>query len=1676
MNGETLDHLVRFVAQLKPEDLDQTAFLDDFQELASSLLVEDLSALSDPKFSFEKTDRATSFAVGKQHLRRLQSLAEEVEQPSEPAYRVFRRETPLSGSIILGSQPSWAAGASPERTVGPIKSLDGRHFWFDFFPIIRLVPLYFPGEQEPALLFYVSKIIKLPWKTPYPLDEVISLFRGAQYTLQGSSLWVRADLLASGAPAKSYIGLTIESGQLVLSKKPQDVLGKLTLPAGATCSVSLTLSQPQTPYAPQGDTAKDVKEATLELPKNFAFHFSQQDQGIDSVGDAAWTLYGQHLSFKGDDQNPAFYDATLEGVGIPLIANDQQLCVQQSDSTFAQAGGGAAIEQSAWLLPVSTIDINQPTPAGGIGGLAVQASEGLFLTWRGLREGPVFLPHPWIVLSPGLLTIADLQAGNLYAHQRFLLWKDEDSLHRSSVELQYTDSFPLFYAADAQGAEVVMAQANGEAKLDRPVDVACNALEIRSKNSLLILSFTDAQQLVYLFDDNILVDNLDPNQPLPPQFPDPIALALRNALFTTTPVNGFLLFAELLDEEMVDVGHVLLVLGLYGLLPTLPDPYAANVGIFRQRADRRQKGTNVSMLLLSHISWQKAADEDPDPVDTSFLILPLGSAGTTLMASSVTQPPGAAVPSASSTASTVFPPLIEPEWDLRFERFYPEQFALLDVSTNADWMGVSLGWFNPKKVNPNDFVFHKIYGAQQTDDQTQNLFPLQVQGLDLTAEGRFVRAFTVPQISWEPLFNLTAPEVPGDPPPFFNFYPNDGGPTRLFNDNQERVPIAPLPKVDELLHYFNETSGGFTGALFTLPFGLKAFAEFNKKHDKWPDAKLGLNQHLFREGSLKGGLQIQADAPKRDKESAMFIGGTVQLNNVVLPNGDPTGASTLGFSVSEIFNGEFFVKTGGYGDRGVPLTRYEICGYGASTCSDWKNPKALFAETSQARFDVFIGRTAQEVIQVTSVIYPWAIRVVRTIVVFRVGSGYVYRYDTGWQAESPGVYDFSYSVKNHINPVASPFVFHPGLVAGVYNVRNIRETPDIPLFQRVWNKANDDTYIDEEGNQQKVDNATSPDFKSPTVKLQPVYFDADVDLAFVKSGAVQGKVPSKGMLGYVQLAPTGEPIADFLFRDLLREQLGSLGGPVDCLIDIGDNGQLMRVSRVDVNESIEAVGTDPLFVGAARGSVVLPKDGAWSVVQYQHGTGEVAPLPDAATVPLIRKGVLGNPPSPNDLLRLEQPMELLRNPLPSSLFFGFLQSTGTQKTLFRKPRYEDGGDELLSEMPDFVDAYRMLDSVGIFPNLNDTIPLNLGDYGVKIIEEGYHLVDESNPDKSFEQALPDGPWYIINEEFLKLYIEYDKRDKEGKKTSDGSLTFGINSAAQNPGEQWLSKLNDIGMVVDLGPLTRLMMIKGRFDAEKGSAPTFKQPELEFGDDLQPAIDILQILLLLNGEDYGEALSKGLEIAMSNSTDSWAYAFHARKEIPLVRFPPPLVQGPTDPLKLECSLSLGVYFNEVFSMTDNPQQLIPSAGAFLEFYGRLSVMCVSVGGATVYATGSVDLRLAADTKTGPSLLMKFGFGAEINVGLPVIGTVSLVYMVGVEIYLDNDGIVAGAFVLYKGRAEILGGIVTITIFMEAKGLIERPSNSNETTITAQMTFGLDISICWVINISFTKSVQVSRQIA
>lgn len=1753
-----------------------------YNSLAKTSYPEDSTLLKTSDFSIEKADLFFDEKIPEARLDRINLLADNLDE--EPSLRLFVREVPVQEQLIFGSVPSWAAGARVDHSIGPFVNKDGRQFWYDFYAIERLIALYVQGIPEPALLFKVRSgqpfTVNLELPIGFNPTRMLNLAKG--------SIWIHSRFLAPNTPIGTYTGLTINGGKVRLSDLPQVVDNKLTVTPTTTITVNLDLEQPEVTDADASSSfGKDARNMELQLPGTLEFHFSAQGRTIDEVGRAGWQLYGQDISFQWDSQQQVTFDAQLQRILFAFNASESAIEIQNNESDFNFISRSATIARSAWALEVASIDINQPSPASGIGGIMVQCNDGLQNEWNGLTGGGLQLTNPTFLAKPGQVFLADLAATNLQARQSLELWKDELNKFGNRVTLQFPVPTLFFYITNANGNELFMCLANSDFQIDRPVKVNGEPPAVRSMNSLLMVAVNNANKLIYLFDDNLIQDDAQLNNQ-DPIIPGQMALAMSNALFKVTQVNGCLLFGSLSDDySKVEEGFLFLTFGLYAYLPTLPDPYAANLGILRRQIRGVRDvnrisaaivpNTAISSWLVCRVKWDPpSGDEAFDEVEVSFHFAPLANqfAGISIADEEEEEEPdnqpvfqanqdaphtnnqfglfsnltGTSTPRTAATTSSVDReeplPNYGVNWHEFTDRFTRDIFALLDVSTNADLFGISFNVFSTQRGT--SVTTHVPFNPDNPAG-----FPIQVKGMDVVSPAINVRAFTVPQISWEPVFNLTPPQPgadPGDPSVGFNYYPNDGGPMHIINGSTDTVTLAPLPLTGFLFENFKENEDFGALAFFTLPFGIKTAAFLQNTYQYFDQQN---NQTISRRGSefllnasafkddLKGGLQVQLNGGEAflPEESDSFIGSTVQLNNVLELDGSFKGDSTLGKSVTKIFNQDFFALPPDFpSQRGVPLTRIDLSGYGASTFSNWLNPKATIAETSQARFDVFVGRCAHEIIQVKSIMYPWIIKVVRTITLFRVGSGYVYRFDTGWQPESDGEFYLRYYINvidngqvekyemptfNATDPGAAfdpdlgKYEVHPGIVKGLYNIKDIQEAGDIAIYNASMTSAK---MVNKDG--LLVDNTDPAD--QLDFSLQPVYFNADVDIENVTSGftvkKIKGEdrklVPSKKIVGYVQISPKGLPLSSAALKNLVIQQLNSIGGPIDCEVNLAGSNQKMRLNRFDFNNSFGSNGTDLAFAIAGRGSVLLPKDGSWSMVKHERDTGEVTPVPSNISVPVIRAGKLVRDgegqevdiPISDALLRIANPTELLRQPATDTLNFGFLQSTDTQKALFLTPSFEQGQQKLFSKTPPlFVDAFRIVNSKGIFPNIGNA-ENDLGD-AISLIKNGneflkgglqdigndvWELMDVADvvngaKEQGYEMLkkvtsfdLPDLEFELIDvgDGNFRIYIEY--KAKSGNADVKGDLDFNISSAAANLADTWKSKMGNIGLVVDLAGINRLITIRGNWDSKKGSEAAYPQPEIEFAPELEPVIEILEILQKLQGGDYAGAVASGLKLAMSNKAGSWEYKFEATKEIPVLRFPVPdaVYNDPNTPFKLEAGLTIGAYFNAAIKVTTDANELLPSAGGLLGFYGRLSVMCVSLSAATVYAIGQVNLDIAADTKIGPSLRMKFGFGAQIVIGLPVAGNVSVLFVVGVEIFAASGIIEVTAFMLFEGHAEILGGLVSITITIEAKGTVSKKTigPDSRTDLACQVTFGLDISIFLVINISFSTSWSEQRQIA
>ena len=363
---------------------------DALVELEKLLLVshlDDPAALIPRELSIELAARFAAESLSDERQLRLSQLVESLPADAEPQFRVFRREAPMAAPMLHLAAPSWGRGALPERTIGPFQGVDGRLFWFDFFAIIRMVPLYFAGDPQPAMLFFERERLTL-------LDRITH-----QHSLVRSSVWIRATLLAAAAPAGGYVGLQVEGGKLRFSVNPANVGGKLTMPAGSTCQVTLDVSPSPAAAPSPGRAGRDAAESVLNTPKTFAFELRAGHATTAEIGRAAWELYDAPMIFEWDRNTAPSYEPLLHSVLLPLVANEMAFRPHRMRSVFGELKGDTQIQRSAWTLPVSMIDVQNPTEAGSSGGLAIQTSQGLTLAWRGLLEGPVLLRRPWKELS-----------------------------------------------------------------------------------------------------------------------------------------------------------------------------------------------------------------------------------------------------------------------------------------------------------------------------------------------------------------------------------------------------------------------------------------------------------------------------------------------------------------------------------------------------------------------------------------------------------------------------------------------------------------------------------------------------------------------------------------------------------------------------------------------------------------------------------------------------------------------------------------------------------------------------------------------------------------------------------------------------------------------------------------------------------------------------------------------------------------------------------------------------------------------------------------------------------------------------------------------------------------------------------------------------------------------------
>jgi hypothetical protein len=643
------------------------------------------------------------------------------------------------------------------------------------------------------------------------------------------------------------------------------------------------------------------------------------------------------------------------------------------------------------------------------------------------------------------------------------------------------------------------------------------------------------------------------------------------------------------------------------------------------------------------------------------------------------------------------------------------------------------------------------------------------------------------------------------------------------------------------------------------------------------------------------------------------------------------------------------------------------------------------------RFDVVIGRTSMEVIQVRSILYPYAVRVVRTITILRKNSGSVIRRDSGWQAVTDGEYLFP----------GAGLTTHPGIVTKIRNVTNIRDTGQI---------------IDLTGG----------------AEVAGVVFDGDLVIENAVKGATPSGVPARGQVGYIQLKPVSTPTATPILTPAqyaeLIQKVGPLGGNIDCLLNVGNSGQLMKLGRVGVGVTQGMGGAE--FVMTAWGSPQFPQGGQWSFLR-QTGAGTAPEVVDKDLgVPLIRAGAAPAPPPPTSPYRFADPVDLSTPAAPAS-DYGIVHATGTQRVFFPRPKIEAGSTQITStRVPILADPYSLANSVGFFPRTDAAIPFDNPNYALTIAGGNYRL----QPAPNFPVTV--GQRTIAEAGGVRTFADYNS----------AVLQMLIDTAAPVP---WNFSLKDVTFVTSSSLLGEVIHLRATVDAASNIATTLKDPNITFGGALGVVQDIMAFLQSLG-------FPTPLNVSMTNKVE-----IKAGLKIPMDK-------------ELNKLLPPG---GPEFDDTDVVVSLVIDSPLSEAEFELGATILIPTPFDPLKAVGSIKIAIKMSTDSGNTFTLTVGAGLGVSFNLGPFDCKA--YFMETMFFIVGDTVLGfGVGLLIKGSVDL--EVVSVDVSVEAKMAILKV-NTGPTcpavTIygAAQVTFAIEITICWVIDIDIEVSSEVDQNL-
>ena len=824
--------------------------------------------------------------------------------------RFARRSAAILAADRVTGGPQWTLAQTPAVTLGPFQDGGGCLHWFDIYtpePTFFILPQGAPGP-----------IALLP-------PETVRTPGAATLTIPAGNLWLDGPSIHASAPAGSWAGLRITGGTATLSGPVQ-----LT-PGGAILRILV------------GQRAGVTLHVTLDtqglagFPATVTIGVSANGVGIFDLVPGFLTAFGNTIAVNPPNVLPAVsgYDPVLRSLLFPMTPDAGMFtATPDANGGLFPMSGSAVIQSAAWAIPVTVVAGGALADLEGPGSLAVTVGSGLEVALPGTAGGSIALNQSTILVTPGRTTVFSAAAANPGATQTLNAWFEDGVVQRSAVELTREATFPAWFFQLDSGAEAVVTRALVTLQIDRPMRASGERLGPRFRALHLLEQDDSGSRTALLL-----------GRPQQGAF-EILALALPNALLTVSEPLVLELNGILNAPNEMQSGAIHLAFPLAHLLPTLPDPYAANFDPHVNLA------VFAGIFVNATVIWTEPFDAHLDIV--------INPAPFNLQSLGGVLPDFPTLRARDESLPEAFNHLGRQQTD--------RGLALLDVSSNAGQFGMAIGF----------------------GDQPGGGF--DIRDLTLSVAGSNAMVFLLPQFQCEPVFNKANPNVPGESAGTF-FFGDDGGPTLAAAETVRLVQVRPIAVLAEVVQSYMQDRHS-AAVLFTLPFGIQALAQLDPLDPLFSNRpQLQIVAPRFE--NFDGAPQLSLIAGvKAGGTQAWIAGQTMQRNNLA---SGPT-FNTLGAVIGPAFNIAF--------STGVPIDRIGLSGYGANIFSRWFD-SGLTPDVgiTQVAFDGFNGRTSYERVMLTSYLLPCFARVVRTITLERYGNGAIVRWDSGWLATTPGNFD-----------------------------------------------------------------------------------------------------------------------------------------------------------------------------------------------------------------------------------------------------------------------------------------------------------------------------------------------------------------------------------------------------------------------------------------------------------------------------------------------------------------------------------------------------------------------------------------------------------------------------------------------------------------------------------------------